>query len=611
MYHNMDVGEPHVQIFEEPKQRGMRFRYKCEGRSAGSIPGERSTDSNRTYPSIQILDYCGKGKVRVSLVTKNEPYKPHPHDLVGKDCRDGYYETEFGPDRKVIAFQNLGIQCVRRREVKDAIMQRVNRCINPFEVSREQLLQTEDYDLNVVRLCFQVILQDQAGQYTRRLTPIVSNPIYDNRAPNTAELRICRVNKNSGSVLGGEEIFLLCDKVQKDDIEVRFFMQSWEAKGSFSQADVHRQVAIVFKTPPYFDSSITSPITVHMQLRRPTDQEVSEPMEFRYLPDDKDPYGCQEKKRRREDLMKSFPSLPVMNTANRPKMSGRILHAVKKEPHNTYIKPALSSRMFPTPSEMYDGSMYQTSPQPPMVPPQASLQRTVPMSSLWSHGNTALSLDTIRIQSSRDSTVGSLQPSMVLPAPDGGAAGLPRLTERDLQCLMTEAQMSEAQTWRQPPQQHQHQQQHQQQQATRGTHRKEATTETSNMQSAWPSYNIPPGAAGPMNGDGCLPLTVPYNYMDVMESEDILQSFSDQPGFQLKQETGTMGQEVPTNMPSSSCTYTALMPPHQLNNASSMEALRQAMGDASSSPGPTLQNNFAVNGISGEDTLNWPQFYAE
>ncbi len=34
-------------------------------------------------------------------------------------------------------------------------------------------------------------------------------------APNTAELRICRVNKNSGSVKGGEEIFLLCDKVQK------------------------------------------------------------------------------------------------------------------------------------------------------------------------------------------------------------------------------------------------------------------------------------------------------------------------------------------------------------------------------------------------------------
>lgn len=51
----------------------------------------------------QILNYCGKGKVRVYLVTKNEPYRPHPHDLVGKDCKDGFYEAEFGPDRRVIA----------------------------------------------------------------------------------------------------------------------------------------------------------------------------------------------------------------------------------------------------------------------------------------------------------------------------------------------------------------------------------------------------------------------------------------------------------------------------------------------------------------------------
>ena len=73
-----------------------------------------------------------------------------------------------------------------------------------------------------------------------------------------------------------------------DDIEVRFFsLDGWEAKGSFSQADVHRQVAIVFKTPPYHNTSIMESVTVHMQLRRPSDQEVSESMDFRYLPDDK------------------------------------------------------------------------------------------------------------------------------------------------------------------------------------------------------------------------------------------------------------------------------------------------------------------------------------
>jgi c-Rel proto-oncogene protein len=71
-----------------------------------------------------------------------------------------------------------------------------------------------------------------------------------------------------------------------DDIEVRFVLNDWEAKGIFSQADVHRQVAIVFKTPPYC-KAISEPVTVKMQLRRPSDQEVSESMDFRYLPDEK------------------------------------------------------------------------------------------------------------------------------------------------------------------------------------------------------------------------------------------------------------------------------------------------------------------------------------
>uniref|UniRef100_A0A452U1M3 RELA proto-oncogene, NF-kB subunit n=1 Tax=Ursus maritimus TaxID=29073 RepID=A0A452U1M3_URSMA len=90
---------PYVEIIEQPKQRGMRFRYKCEGRSAGSIPGERSTDTTKTHPTIKINGYTGPGTVRISLVTKDPPHRPHPHELVGKDCRDGFYEAELCPDR--------------------------------------------------------------------------------------------------------------------------------------------------------------------------------------------------------------------------------------------------------------------------------------------------------------------------------------------------------------------------------------------------------------------------------------------------------------------------------------------------------------------------------
>ncbi|KAI1894761.1 hypothetical protein AGOR_G00119070, partial [Albula goreensis] len=606
------MGEPSVQIFEEPKQRGMRFRYKCEGRSAGSIPGERSSDNNRTYPSIQILNFCGKGKVRVSLVTKNEPYRPHPHDLVGKDCKDGYYEAEFGPDRRVIAFQNLGIQCVRRREVKDAIIQRMTRQINPFNVPREQLLQTEEYDLNVVRLCFQVYLQDEAGQYTPVLKPIVSNPIYDNRAPNTAELRICRVNKNSGSVKGGDEIFLLCDKVQKDDIEVRFFTQNWEAKGSFSQADVHRQVAIVFKTPAYFDPSITSPVTVRMQLRRPTDQEVSEPMEFRYLPDDKDPYGCQEKKRKREDLMKSFPSFTGLNQGNRIKAVPRsqmMSQHIKKEP-SMYMRMHPSNMMPQTHSGMYHSSSYQQSvPQRPMMTSHVASQPSVSINQVWSQPGPSLSLDAIHVNSSSSPAPGNdpgnsssmqqqLQPSAAFPS-SGDGSSLPLLTEGDLQCLGPETQAVNSQTHQQAP---------------LPLHRKDHTTEGVGVgmqpsQPVWSSYSMS-GAQEALNGDCSMGMQLSY-----MGNEDFLQSLaSDAPpsGFALKQEPQA-GQETTPGMgimPSSSdLSYTQLLS-RQGNNGGALEAFRPAGAEAvDSTVLKAFQNQFSANGINSEGNVPYSWHY--
>ncbi|KAG8522598.1 Transcription factor p65 [Galemys pyrenaicus] len=314
---------PYVEIIEQPKQRGMRFRYKCEGRSAGSIPGERSTDTTKTHPTIKINGYTGPGTVRISLVTKDPPHRPHPHELVGKDCRDGFYEAELCPDRCIHSFQNLGIQCVKKRDLEQAISQRIQTNNNPFQVPVEE--QRGDYDLNSVRLCFQVTVRDPAGR-PLRLPPVLSHPIFDNRAPNTAELKICRVNRNSGSCAGGDEIFLLCDKVQKgthrgvgqpqrgvgegpgaaEDIEVYFTGPGWEARGSFSQADVHRQVAIVFRTPPYVNTRLQAPVRVSMQLRRPSDRELSEPMEFQYLPDTDDRHQIEEKRKRTYETFKSI-----------------------------------------------------------------------------------------------------------------------------------------------------------------------------------------------------------------------------------------------------------------------------------------------------------------
>ncbi|XP_006101621.1 transcription factor p65 [Myotis lucifugus] len=336
---------PYVEIIEQPKQRGMRFRYKCEGRSAGSIPGERSTDTTKTHPTIKIIGYTGPGTVRISLVTKDPPHRPHPHELVGKDCRDGFYEAELCPDRCIHSFQNLGIQCVKKRDLEQAINQRIQTNNNPFQVPMEE--QRGDYDLNAVRLCFQVTVRDPSGR-PLRLSPVLSHPIFDNRAPNTAELKICRVNRNSGSCLGGDEIFLLCDKVQKEDIEVYFTGPGWEARGSFSQADVHRQVAIVFRTPPYADPSLQAPVRVSMQLRRPSDRELSEPMEFQYLPDTDDRHRIEEKRKRTYETFKSIMKKSPFNGPTDPRPPPRRI-AVPSRSSTSVPKPAPQSYPF-TPS---------------------------------------------------------------------------------------------------------------------------------------------------------------------------------------------------------------------------------------------------------------------
>ncbi|XP_012892774.1 PREDICTED: transcription factor RelB-like, partial [Dipodomys ordii] len=83
-----------------------------------------------------------------------------------------------------------------------------------------------------------------------------------------------------------------------EDISVVFSTVSWEGRADFSQADVHRQIAIVFKTPPYEDLEISEPVTVNVFLQRLTDGVCSEPLPFTYLPRDHDSYGVDKKRKR-------------------------------------------------------------------------------------------------------------------------------------------------------------------------------------------------------------------------------------------------------------------------------------------------------------------------
>ncbi|XP_050704582.1 transcription factor p65-like isoform X2 [Eriocheir sinensis] len=290
----------YVRILEQPQPKALRFRYICEGRSAGSIPGVSSTAENKTYPAIQVMGYKGPAVVVVSCVTVDPPYRPHPHNLVGKEgCKKGVCTMTINNDSMQCVFSNLGIQCVKKRDVDDALKLREEIRVDPFQTGFSHRSQTQSIDLNALRLCFQVFLEGpEKGKFTFPLKAVVSHPIYDKKA--TSDLIICKLSDCTSSVAGGKEIILLCDKVTKEDIQVRFYEEKdglleWEGYGDFQASDVHKQVAISFKTPRYKSLEVENPVKVYVQLLRPSDKSMSEPRPFQYLPLDSDPQYLKRK----------------------------------------------------------------------------------------------------------------------------------------------------------------------------------------------------------------------------------------------------------------------------------------------------------------------------
>ena len=69
-----------------------------------------------------------------------------------------------------------------------------------------------------------------------------------------------------------------------EDIAVVFRKESWEARADFSQADVHRQVAIVLRTPPFCSLQLQEPVQVEVFLQRLTDRARSRGCPYTYLP---------------------------------------------------------------------------------------------------------------------------------------------------------------------------------------------------------------------------------------------------------------------------------------------------------------------------------------
>lgn len=303
-------------------------------------------------------------------VTKDPPYKSHPHNLVGKEgCKKGVCTVFISNPDMSCSFTSLGIQCVKRKDVEESLRLRESIKVDPFKgnmkcsyslykqqviythcnaillsiyaiyiyIYKYELLytllftftmvaagfghknQASNIDLNVVRLCFQVFIEGQEkDKFNVPLTPVVSQPIYDKKA--MSELVISKLSHCSAPATGGTEVILLCDRVTKDDVQIRFYEERngqvvWEGIGEFQPNDVHKQVAISFRTPRYFDENITHPITVMVMLRRPSDNQTSDPRPFQFLPRECDNEGLARKRQKVEEgaferYLQHMPSPP-------------------------------------------------------------------------------------------------------------------------------------------------------------------------------------------------------------------------------------------------------------------------------------------------------------
>ncbi|XP_016010030.2 nuclear factor NF-kappa-B p100 subunit isoform X2 [Rousettus aegyptiacus] len=295
------------------RQRGFRFRYGCEGPSHGGLPGASSEKGRKTYPTVKICNYEGPAKIEVDLVTHSDPPRAHAHSLVGKQCSElGVCAVSVGPKDMTAQFNNLGVLHVTKKNMMEIMIQKLqrqrlrSRPQGLTEAERRELEQEAKelkkvMDLSIVRLRFSAFLRASDGSFSLPLKPVISQPIHDSKSPGASNLKISRMDKTAGSVRGGDEVYLLCDKVQKDDIEVRFYEDDengWQAFGDFSPTDVHKQYAIVFRTPPYHKMKIERPVTVFLQLKRKRGGDVSDSKQFTYYPLVEDKEEVQRKRRK-------------------------------------------------------------------------------------------------------------------------------------------------------------------------------------------------------------------------------------------------------------------------------------------------------------------------
>lgn len=90
-----------------------------------------------------------------------------------------------------------------------------NRLVHLIAAGFDHIDKLKDIDLDVVRLCFQVFIEEQprTGMFDRLLEPVVSDKVYDEKT--MSQLLITSLSHTIAPMGGGLDMILLCDKVSQ------------------------------------------------------------------------------------------------------------------------------------------------------------------------------------------------------------------------------------------------------------------------------------------------------------------------------------------------------------------------------------------------------------
>jgi len=317
-------------ITTQPATTGYRFRYKCEGKTAGTIPGVKTDGKKKTVPTFRVENVPKGEKVEISIscITATEPYRVHPHSLVGTNCANGICRITLQKTNSA-SLQGVGIRCVKRDDFPKCVQERLDLRINPFNVPIDDC----DYDAKAVRLA----IQGTYGPNNIQIPPIVTGIIRDSKSD--SNLTICKIYKCASEARGGEEIIILCEKITKDDIVVQFYEEEdgqiiWEARGDFNANDVHHQFAISLTTPPYRDQNLIGRKEVSVRLLQPSTQETGDPRPFLYKENDEVPTDPKRKRKvASASVSASYATSSQQSTPNAPHGNLKTFHAPQVIPY--------------------------------------------------------------------------------------------------------------------------------------------------------------------------------------------------------------------------------------------------------------------------------------